>query len=201
MTSLFEDVRARVRMSDAISYLCLKPTETKGDQLRFSCPACAGDDRRALSVNIRDEKFQCFRGKKGGNDATALTAHVKGISQTVAAKLLAEAFPAVRGSSTEARRPTAELKGRDGDANVPVSLELDHPVIEMLGINRRILGDVGGGFDGDRIVIPLRDAEGNVKGELGIATKADQAPLLLFSESVPAEKESPDELRKLFRVV
>jgi hypothetical protein len=57
----------------------------------------------------------------------------------------------------------------------------------------------------DRILMPLRTETGELKGYCGIATKAEQAPLLLFPRSLEARckptKPEPDELRKLFRVV
>jgi hypothetical protein len=53
--------------------------------------------------------------------------------------------------------------------------------------------------------MPLRTETGELKGYCGIATKAEQAPLLLFPRSLEARckptKPEPDELRKLFRVV
>jgi hypothetical protein len=70
----------------------------------------------------------------------------------------------------------------------------------MLGIDPDYLAGIGGGFDGERILIPLPPNDGR-KMTLGIATRSDQAPLLLFSESVEATKVAPDDLRKLFRVV
>jgi hypothetical protein len=74
--SIFDDVRGRVSIAQAIDYLGLKPTETKGDQLRFGCPACKGADKRCLSVNLQ-KGFQCFAAHKKGDDATALVAHCK----------------------------------------------------------------------------------------------------------------------------
>jgi hypothetical protein len=58
-----------------------------------------------------------------------------------------------------------------------------------------------GGSDSDA----PRTETGELKGYCGIATKAEQAPLLLFPRSLEARckptKPEPDELRKLFRVV
>ena len=59
-----------------------------------------------------------------------------------------------------------------------------------------------GGSDSDA---PSDRNSGELKGYCGIATKAEQAPLLLFPRSLEARckptKPEPDELRKLFRVV
>jgi hypothetical protein len=65
-----------------------------------------------------------------------------------------------------------------------------------------------------RVVIPLRLPDGKLVGYLGIATKADQEPLLKFPSNLeemcgtarPPEPEEPekhtaDEMRKILRVV
>ena len=42
--SIFDDVRERVSMQDAVNYLGLTLTRKEGDQLRFPCPTCKGTD-------------------------------------------------------------------------------------------------------------------------------------------------------------
>jgi len=185
--SVFDDVRNGVSLADAISYLKLKPSERKGDQLRFKCPYCTSGDDRALSVNLQ-KGFQCFASSKRGDDATALVAHCLGIKQREAADKLAAQF--LTRSSPQPRQEKAQ------------SLALDHPVIEMLGI-ASTLAAIQGGFDSEkeRVMFPLRASDGSLICTLGLATKADQEPLLLFSEHKPVERADPDALRKLFRVV
>jgi hypothetical protein len=196
--NIFEEVRNAVTISQAIEYLGLKPTETKGDQLRFPCPACKGNDKRTLSVNL-SKGFRCFSGDKKGDDATALVAHCKGIRNGAAAQELKDQFLL---SSTKPARETAKAEGRKETGNGFLPLESSHPVIEMLGLQSELLEAMDAGFDGERILIPLRKANGEEVMTLRIATRADQVPLLLFSESVkPVAKPEPDELRKMFRVV
>src|SRR5689334_7526966 len=108
MSNVFTDVRERVSLSDAITFLGLRATETKGDQLRFACPACKGTDKRTLSVNTQ-KGFQCFSSSKRGDDATALVAHCLNIRQREAAEQLAEQF--LR-SATEPRAARQGAKGR-----------------------------------------------------------------------------------------
>jgi hypothetical protein len=192
--NIFEEVRARVTIAQAIEYLGLQPTETKGDQLRFACPACKGTDRRTLSVNLV-KGFRCFSGDKKGDDATALVAHCRGIRNGEAAQLLKDHFiTATKPAPTKAK---AEGRGEIANGFSP----LEHPVIDMLGIDKAMLEAIGGGFDGERITLPLRTPTGALCMTIGIATSADQTPLLLFSETVEAQKAAPDDLRKLFRVV
>ena len=203
--TVFTDVKERVSLQDAVNYLHLgEPSHRKGQELRWACPACNSKDTRTLCVTLPDEGFGCWVGASGNKaknkgDLIALVAHVRGITQTAAAKELQEHF--LR-SSTEPVRKTVPAKGRSESANALRPFELDHPVIELIGISAEYLGEIGGGFDGERILIPLPTAADGKVRTLGIATRADQVPLLLFSQHVAAvEKLQPDELRKLLRVV
>jgi hypothetical protein len=206
--NIFEEVRAGVTIAQAIDYLGLQPTETKGDQLRFPCPKCGGTDKRTLSVNLV-KGFRCFSGDKKGDDATALVAHVRGIRNGEAAQLLKERY--LQGAT----KPEAKAKGEGREEAAPdvllplTDLDIEHPVIEMLGLTAAIMEAIGGGYCKrgvmtGRICIPLRMPDGQLIGYQGIATKAEQQPLLLFPKSLEARiktKPEPDELRKLFRVV
>ena len=204
--TVFTEVKERVSLQDAVSYLRLgEPNHRKGQELRWACPACNSKDTRTLCVTLPDEGFGCWVGASGTKakhkgDLIALVAHVRGITQTAAAKELHEHF--LR-SSTEPVQKTVPAKGRSESANALRPFEIDHPVIAMLRIDPDLLVAIGGGYDqeSERIQIPLRTETGELRGTLGIATRPDQAPLLLFSESVEAKKESPDELRKMFRLV
>jgi hypothetical protein len=216
MPNIFEEVRTHVSIADAIVYLGLKASETKGDQLRFPCPACKGSDRRTLSVNLQ-KGFRCFSSDKRGDDATALVAHVRDIRNGEAAQLLKDHFiSAARTSSATKPRQTPEPGERleaFSDVLQPLDyLEHEHPVAEMLGLTPGALEALGGGFAprgtmAGRVLIPLRLPNGDLLGYCGIATREDQSPLLLFPKNIEercqgtAEKPEPDQLRKLFRVV
>jgi hypothetical protein len=127
-----------------------------------------------------------------------------------------------RNSSPEPRPATVEAKGRRGPLTALDYLVSNHPVIGLLGLSAASIEALGGGFAPKgtmigRIVIPLRLPEGELVGYLGIATRPDQSPLLKFPPNLdemiaskptpPAEPEpeqaeaSPEELRKMFRVV
>jgi hypothetical protein len=174
-----------ITLEQAIGFLPeLKLHKREGDQLRYPCPACGGDNKRALSVNV-ESGFRCFAGSKSGTDATALVAHVRGISNYEAGRLLEEHFFSAR-AEQPSRKP-----------------EEPTDVASMLGISPDAL-DALGGYEAERLVIPLRKADGTQIGTLGIATRADQSPLLAFDfdeKALVAEKPAPDDLRKLFRVV
>lgn len=191
----FSAIKTRVGMAQAIAFLNLKLTKQEGGQSRYECPACKGDPR-ALSVNIAKGVFRCFEDKgKGGTDSIALVAHVKGIRQREAAVMLNEAFP---DRAQTPRAPSPAKVEQEGRA-VP-------DIAEMLGIGPAAVQALGAAFDEatQRFAIPLRSVAGVQFGTLGIATDADQRPLLAFTfdeEETKKANTGPDELRKLFRVV
>lgn len=191
----FASIKERVGMARAIQMLSLKLTKQEGEQLRFACPACKGGNDRALSINVSKGVFRCFEDRgKGGTDSIALVAHVKGIRQREAAVMLDEHFPD-RAASTATSPAKAEPEGRA----VP-------DIAEMLGIGPAAVQALGAGYDEGtkRFAIPLRSAAGVQFGTLGIATDADQRPLLSFTfdeEETKKANTGPDELRKMFRVV
>jgi hypothetical protein len=206
MASIFEEIRERVSLQDAIQFLGLKLTKQEGDQLRYECPHCRGSNKRALSVNL-DKGFRCFASSKSGNDATALVAHCKNISQREAARMLADHF---RLEQQTTASPGTVKKPQAGLAELDY-LETDHEIVELLGLTPRALELLGGGYAPKgtmvgRLLIPLRLPSGVLAGYLGIATKEDQEPLLLFPKNLEergsaVEKPPADELRKMFRVV
>lgn len=204
----------------------LKLYKREGVQLRFRCP-CGGDNQRGLSVHP-DNGFTCFESKKSGTDAVALVAHVRTISQYEAGRLLEEHFFPSRTAPKAHSAPSpakVEPDGRRGFSPLGY-LETSHPVAEMLGLSAATLDALGGGYAPkgtmiSRLLIPLRMESGRLVGYLGIATKEEHAPLLLFPDNLehrcledeprseqPKEEAapepatpSPDALRKLFRVV
>ena len=191
----FAAVKERVGMAQAIQFLGLKLTKQENDQSRYSCPACKGGNDRALSINVGKGVFRCFEDKgKGGTDSIALVAHVKGIRQREAAVLLDEHFP-----SAKAHSATSPAKVVQEGRAVP-------DIAEMLGIGPAALQALGAGYDEatQRFSVPLRSAAGVQFGTLGIATDADQRPLLAFTFDEEETKKAnigPDGLRQLFRVV
>ena len=189
----FSAIKSRVSMEAAIGFLGLKLTKQETDQYRYACPACNGGNDRALSINIQKGVFRCFEDRgKGGTDSIALVAHAKGIRQREAAVMLDEHFPA-NAVSTAPSQPKAEQEGRAD-------------IAELLGIGPAAVQALGAGYDKatQRFAIPLRSAAGVQFGTLGIATDAQQRPLLAFTFDEEETKKAnigPEGLRQLFRVV
>lgn len=212
----FAAVKIAVSIEQAIQHLGLK-MKKEGDQYRSPCPACAKGGDRAL-VATPAKGFYCFGGKKGG-DVIAMVAHVRGCSQRDAAIELQEAFGINSDDAPAQPAKRAEVaKEAPTEALQPLDhLTTDHPAIEALGLTATACEALGIGYTGKglmrgRIALPLRLPDGTLVGYMGIATAADQAPLLLFPKNLdercqappqPVEQPKPaaDELRKLFRVV
>lgn len=207
-----------ITFEQTIAFLTeLKLYKREGDQLRFPCPACGGDNKRALSIHPQ-QGFRCFAGNKKGSDAVALVAHVRSVSQYDAGRLLQDHFVDTRKMEERAPSPAkAEPEGRGESLQSLDYLVHEHPVADMLGLSAATLEALGGGFApkgtmAGRLLIPLRMEDGRLCGYLGIATKEDQEPLLRFPDNLEerctakpkvevVEKPQPDQLRKLFRVV
>jgi hypothetical protein len=205
----------QISLEQAISFLNLKmkrngTSEGKYPNFRCVCPAHGGDEH-ALSITPDKPAFRCMVVEKGGTDACALVAHVRGITQTEAGLLLQDEFLSARAE----KAPSAAQAGREVQALdylVP-----EHPVAEMLGLSAAVLQALGAGYAprgtmSGRLLIPLRMEDGQLCGYLGIACREDQEPLLKFPANLeevctakvvrPTQaKKQPDELRKLFRVV
>jgi hypothetical protein len=103
--------------------------------------------RQAHSERQPKKGFQWFAAHKKGDDTTALVAHVKGIWNGEAAQLLKAQFLS---SSTEpevARPSERERSEAAPDVLAPLTdLEIEHPVIEMLGLTPTIMETLGGGI-------------------------------------------------------
>jgi hypothetical protein len=188
MASIFEEVRNGVTIAQAIDYLGLQATETKGDQLRFGCPKCGGTDRRTLSINLQ-KGFRCFAGDKKGDDATALVAHVRGIRNGEAAQQLKDHF---LHSSTKPKPEKAKAKGRSDQPQGEVR------PLELLGISNDLADRLQIQVEDGRVLFEQRDEHGTKLGTLALATR-DDLPLVEWIGET--EVKTPSSLQGLWRVV
>jgi hypothetical protein len=208
----FQQIKTRVSFPQAIQILGVQ-MRLRGNQYRSECPTCKRGGDRSLTVTL-DKGFYCHSAAKGG-DVISFVAHVRDIGQREAAEFLAEHV----GIDSVPTRSPAPKRDKQGDALKPLDyLDTDHPAIELLGLTEDVCAALGIGYASKgtmngRVVFPLRLEDGRLAGYIGLATKADQVPLLKIpdnlSEKVGAggtvqEVEPPksqDELRRLFRVV
>jgi len=196
---------------------------------RCPCPSGKGNDRAIKITPGYQNKdgtlgaFYCHECKKSG-DSISLYAHIRDVDNYDAAQAMSEHF----GVASDARSPAPTSASQRQvapasrtDALKPLDyLDVHHEVLDLLGLSPEVCGALGAGFAPKgtmigRVVIPIRMEDGTLVGYFGIATKADQVPLLKFPENLdercnvtqPIEAEEPpiqtpkDELRKLLRVV
>ncbi len=190
-SNIFQEVRENVSIAQAIEFLRIKPTETKGEQLRFPCSRCGGDSR-VLSVNLT-KGFRCFAGDKKGDDATALVAHVLGIRNGEAAQKLKEHF--IRpGSATKPEAQKAEGKGRSDSSHGDVR------PLEILGISEAHADRLGIREENGRVLFIQRDSNGAEVGTLALGTRED-LPLVEWIEHAEEHAEAPSTLQGLWRIV
>ena len=216
----FKQIKERVSFPQAIQILGLQ-MRLRGNQYRSECPTCKHGGDRALTVTL-DKGFFCHSAQKGG-DVIAFCAHVRDEGQREAAQFLAQHAgidSAPTTSPAPQREKTVKATGNPGELKPLDYLTTDHPAIELLGLTEEVCVAIGIGYAGKgtmngRVVFPLRLGDGTLVGYIGLATKADQVPLLKFpdnlaekcgaggivKEAEPEPPKSKDELRKLLRVV
>lgn len=174
----FQDIKARIRIEDAIPFLGLNLKRTTNGQLRGKCPACDSDNERALVVTPSKGAY-CFNEKRGG-DLLWLVSHVKGIGVRQAAQELAAHF------LTEPQEPRRSKQSGTGAAKesqqatgnvtlMPLSY-LDHS--QAFGLDEETAKALGIGFAAkglmrSRIAIPIRTDTGKLVGYVGIEPDAD----------------------------
>jgi DNA primase len=205
----FAEIKSRVSLEQVIEMLDLR-LKKSGGQYRGSCPVHGGGDRTL--VVTPNEGFYCFAEKKGG-DQIALYAHCEGCNNYDAAAALQQRF----------RVPTPKAVEKPPSTTGSLApldyLEPAHEILEVLGLSPAVCKALGAGFAPkgtmlNRVAVPLRLEDGTLVGYFGIATKADQQPLLKFppnleemctgrevEQAEEPEKHSADDMRKLLRVV
>ena len=165
----FAEIRERVSLEDAIGYLGLQ-MKRDGAAYRSACPQCKSGGDRALVVTP-GKGYYCHAQKRGGNDSTALVAHVKALSQRDAAAELHEHFlsekrPVPQATTSGSKKAAS---GFDPDAfagNLVYSGE-----VEDMGISEDDAYALGIGYHPRRkaVYMPIRNLDGTLAGFVGIA--------------------------------
>jgi DNA primase len=196
----FAAVKAAVSFEDAIAHLDLKMKQ-QGKTYRAPCPTCQQGGDRALAVTP-GEGFYCHSQRKGG-DVIAFVAHVRNCSQREAAAELQERFI---GTASQSSHQTTRLPGTvksvstgNDDLQPLDHLSTDHPAIEALGLSATACDAIGIGFASKglmrgRVAFPLRLPDGSLVGYMGLATQADQAPLILFPRNLDEKVAAPPKI-------
>jgi CHC2 zinc finger len=208
------------RASPIVKVAQLLNLDLKRDGNGFRCPCpVGGGDHRAIRITPGHQNndgslgaWYCHSCSDGG-DAIKLYAHIKACNNYDAAAELAKRFNVEPSAPTRAPQPPGAegLKALD-------YLTTNHELIEALGLSAEVCEAIGIGYANKgtmngRIAVPIRLQDGTLIGYFGIATKPEQKPLLKFPDNLAekiglggiveevSEPKSPDDMRKLLRVV
>lgn len=171
----FEEVKANVRIEDAMQRLGLDMRKSGPDQYRGVCPTCKTGGERALSVNTAKRSFYCFPARAGG-DVIGLTAHIQGLSQKEAAEWLVGTVHSAQSREAEAHSSPSPTPAQGFQ---PLDyLEPSHDAVDAVGFPADVAEAVGIGFAPKGILrglvaVPVRLPDGQLIGYIGI----DQAKL------------------------
>ena len=163
----FEEVKATVKIEDAVRMLGLELKERNG-QLRGPCPICEKGGERSLCITPSRQKWYCF-GCQTGGDVIALAAHIKGIHPKEAAFFLIGKEP--QESKSEQRQ---KPKPSEGEGFQPLTyLQHDHEAVEALGLEPEDAKRIGAGYAPrgvmrGQVAFPVRDETGKLLGYLGV---------------------------------
>lgn len=107
----FQAIKNAVTIEAAARFAGLE-LKQHGETFRCACPACQEGGERAIVITPVKKVWYCFPLKKGG-DCIYLVAHVKGIKQGEAARLLHDHF------MREPEKPKRRTKKPPRSATVP----------------------------------------------------------------------------------
>jgi hypothetical protein len=170
--------------------------------MRGPCSACQQGGERALAITPSKGLFMCFacpgdKSKHGAADCIALVAHIRGVSQLDAAKLLKKHFCTSGTVPTSSPAGTAQqivpgqlhqipADTRPGFDPAAYAAKLDplHASLASLGISPVVLtaykaGYASSGLLRGRLAIPMHDLKGAIVGFCGRALDESE-PRLLF---------------------
>lgn len=214
----FKALKAAVPMVDVLQWLGLK-LKPEGKQWRGSCPFCESDNERAFVCTPADHVYYCHSCAYG-KDTIDLVARMKGCSTREAAVEMAKHFGTdgkgerLNSSTVHSSPSTTKVAAPQQELKPLENLSVEHAAIDALGLTTDTATALGIGYCAKglmrgRVVFPLRTAEGRLCGYAGLATSADQAPLMLLPKNLgerlaaPTSKQEPqqDDVRSFLRVV
>jgi DNA primase len=185
----FAEVKEKVSYADTIGYLNLDVKQS-GNQWRGSCPACKSGGNRALVITD-DKGWFCFSLHKGG-DQIALAAHILDLGTKEAAHELARCAGLLAAPSATQEQTVPESLEVKGRVLEPLSyLMPEHDAVIAIGFDTNVAASFGIGYAPRGIMrgtvaVPIRDAQGVLKGYIGI--EGATLPADFQSNVVPIQK-------------
>lgn len=172
MTSVdFKSIRDTVDIIRVAEWLGIKLTKRfMGEQMRAECPMNGGG-KRALVITPSINRYYCFANEcREGGDAVQLTAKVLKIPLRDAALKLQAQF--LNGTYRQ------DFSSQEKLAKVEEKLAYEHDCVQALGFSpeqaRALgIGYMAGGTMPKRLLVPIRNREGDTLGFIGLSPDAD----------------------------
>ena len=161
----FASVKERVSITDTCERLGLQGLSVHGAQLRGPCPFCQTGGPRTFAVTPSRNLFYSFCCQTGGDQIT-LASKVKGLSlRDAAAWLIGDTVPKAVPVPQEQRERSQPLQPLD-------YLEPGHEAVISIGFNPLVAKELGIGYAPKgimrgQVAIPVRDAQGILRGYVG----------------------------------
>lgn len=223
-------LKAAVSIEEVAEWLQLPLKKMGNGQLRGCCPMCEGTNDRAFVITPGKGLYNAFCGC-GGGDSISLAAHVLRIGTRDAAQQIASHFkfgnsePSSPPGGQNSTPVTPQKRQQQGAAppddlaaklaKVRERLQFEHEAIQALGLTPEVarafdVGYCASGIMRGRICSPMY-LNGVHVAYKGLATTAEQSPLMLFpsnlaelvagSHEEEAAPEPASDIKSFLRVV
>jgi hypothetical protein len=188
----FDTLKAEVTILQvAESMIGMKLKPTKADEFRACCPISQGTNPRHFVITPSLNSFVCFcdeckKFPKRGGDAIELVRRCRRLDKPLpAAKEIAKHFGFNGSQPTREDRQQPAQEPKDGFDPVAYQkrLQPDHEALANCGVTPETIKAWGGGYAvgsgalAGRLVLPLCDTEGIIKGFVGVALKGEDPEL------------------------
>ena len=159
----FQALKEQCTIEQVVSLLKLE-MKPSNKQLRGPCPTCKSGGDRALVVTPERGVYYCFADSKGG-DLIQLAAHIRKESPKDAAAFIAQSLSTVP-QAKEAKQTSKSLQPLE-------HIEFEHEAVIAIGLDTDVAASLGIGYATKgvargNVVIPVRDANGVLKGYVGV---------------------------------
>ena len=223
----FEELKALISITDVASWCGIKTKQT-GDTFRGDCQLCGAE--RSFTLTPAKGMWGCFKCQKRGSIIDMVfrfkqTANVRdagllslqhflgdGTSKTVPAPA-GHSSPDITPTGPKSRQTSEQTDLSTKLAKVREKLLYEHEAIQAIGLSPEVarafdIGYCPSGVMRGRIVSPMY-LDGVHVAYKGLATTAEQSPLMLFPSNLAQivvapkveAKPQPDDVRQFLRVV
>jgi hypothetical protein len=167
----YKALKNDVSIEQTLNWLGIATTPDGPGKLRSACPACKSTDQRTIAITTITNTFRCWKSDVHG-DIISLVAHILDISIKDAAAWILRASTGPQKTVTKPTSKTEEVSDHPF-VKIAKGLQYDHEALTLQGISPHEAEAVSMGYKKNgllrgMVVIPLRDAAGNVIRCIGL---------------------------------